>query len=180
MVLAILFALICWMGEDENISVVHGETYVMNVPEGWKPGTSETMAGKPFRRKIAGYDVSTTSRINPEKNADCSIEISEYIKCKDCSLIQKRDSVMHVTSELLASMKWHRGNNISYQSYVDLIGKPHRHLETGKEMILRERVWYKAGKNNVYVIRFSTTSTDTWENCLLKMERLVATLQELD
>ena len=77
-------------------------------------------------------------------------------------------------------MKWHRGNNISYQCYVDLIGKPHRHLETGKDMILRERVWYKTGESNVYVIKFSTTSTETWENWLLKMEKLVVTLKEVD
>ena len=53
-------------------------------------------------------------------------------------------------------------------------------METGEEMVLRERVWYKAGNDNIYVIRFGTTSIDTWKIWLPKIEKLVATLQEVD
>ena len=180
MFLTLLITFFCCLGGSENTSTLRGETYVVNIPKGWEPGTSEKMAGKPFRRKIAGYDVTTTSRINPDRKVDCSIEISEYIKCKDYSSIQKKDSVRYATSELFASMKWHKGDNVSHQYYVDLIGKPHRHLETGEEMVLRERVWYKAGNDNIYVIRFGTTSIDTWKIWLPKIEKLVATLQEVD
>ena len=54
MFLTIFLALISWFGNGEETSVLRGETYVMNVPKGWEASTGEKMAGKPFRRKIAG------------------------------------------------------------------------------------------------------------------------------
>ena len=178
MFLTMFLALISWFGNGEETSVLRGETYVMNVPKGWEASTGEKMAGKPFRRKIAGYEVLTTTRIHPEKATDCSIEISEYLKCSDCSSIRRKDSLMLLSSGLIADMSWHMENDVTPGNYVDLIGKPHRHLETGKEMVVRERVWYKAGKDNVYVIKFGTTSVQTWTHWLPKMEKLVATLRE--
>ena len=41
---------------------------------------------------------------------------------------------MLLSSGLIADMSWHMENDVTPGNYVDLIGKPHRHLETGKEI----------------------------------------------
>lgn len=94
-------------GKDD--AVICGETYKIKMMKGWEPGTTEKMMGKPAHRKIAGYDAFITSRIHPDKNAECSIEITEYIKCRDYLAIQKRDSVTHASSGLYESTKWNKG-----------------------------------------------------------------------
>lgn len=163
---------------DKNDVVICGETYKINMMKGWESGTTEKMMGKPARRKIAGYDASIISRFHPDRKADCSIEITEYIKCRDYLAIQKRDSMIHASSGLCESIKWYKRKELGCECYVDLISSPQEHIETGEITVLRERAWYRAGRNNVYVIKFQTTSVDSWRTYLPEMEKIVASLKE--
>lgn len=177
MLLVIAFLFFCSLLETDT--VVRGKTYEMNIPEGWELGTSEKMMGKPAHRMLAGHEVYITCRINPDRESECSIEISEYLRCSDWSLIQKYDSVALEKSPIINNTKWISKNKGSIKCIVDIVGKPHRHIETGEELILCERKWYMAGKNNVYTVTFSTTSSASWIEWLPKIELYVNSLKEI-
>ena len=173
-----MIMMFCLFGGDKNDTILYGETYSISMIKGWELGTTEKMMGKPARRKIAGYDASITLRTHPDKNVDCSIEITEYLKCLDYLSIQKRDSARFASLELYESAKWNKRKELGCECYVDLVSVPQQHIETGEITVLRERVWYKAGRNNVYVIRLQTTSADSWRTYLPEIEKIVPSLKE--
>ena len=160
--------------QQDNFYKLNGDTYTMNMFIDWEPSTTEKLMGKKYERKMRGYDVTWTSRINMSE--DCSIEIQEYKKCRDYSLICSEDSLIYAQSDIFASVTWGY-DDVSYRT-VELVGVPHRHSETGKLDILREKKWYKRGKNNLYVISFGSTDEQTYLKWLPKIKRLINSLKE--
>lgn len=68
-----------------------GDTYTMKIFDGWVPSTTEKIEGKIGRRKIGRYNVTYTSRINIKES--CSVEVLEYLNCKNGISVLQRDSL---------------------------------------------------------------------------------------
>ena len=156
---------------DEQIK---GDTYTMKVFDGWVPGTTERIEGKIARRKIKGYDVTYTSRINLKES--CSVEVLEYLNCCDGASVLQNDSLMYAKSKRYSDILW--GNDAFSLRNVELQSIPERHPEPGKLESVIQKTWYIQGERNLYVITFSANDDKVYNGWLSKVESLIVTLKE--
>ena len=154
--------------------LMKGDTYTMKIFDGWVPGTSERLAGKIARRKINGYDATYTSRINMKES--CSIDVLEYLKCKNGASVLRKDSLMYATSNRYSHISWK--DDHSSLGNVELRTVPHKHPETGKLESEIHKTWYIQGKKSLYVITFSADDEKVYHKWLSKVKDLITTLKE--
>lgn len=81
-----------------------GDTYTMKIFDGWVPSTTEKIEGKIGRRKIGRYNVTYTSRINIKES--CSVEVLEYLNCKNGISVLQRDSLIYKESKKYRTIVW--------------------------------------------------------------------------
>lgn len=129
-----------------------GDTYTMKIFDGWVPSTTEKIEGKIGRRKIGRYNVTYTSRINIKES--CSVEVLEYLNCKNGISVLQRDSLIN----------------------VELHSIPERHPETGELESLKQKKWYIQGKKSLYVVIFSANDDKSYGKWVSKVESLTKTL----
>lgn len=85
-----------------------GDTYTMKIFDGWVPSTTERIEGKIGRRKIGRYNVTYTSRINIKES--CSVEVLEYLNCKNGISVLQRDSLIYKESKKYRTIVWKKDN----------------------------------------------------------------------
>ncbi len=81
-----------------------GDTYTMKIFDGWVPSTTEKIEGKIGRRKIGRYNVTYTSRINIKES--CSVEVLEYLNCKNGISVLQRDSLIYKENKKYRTIVW--------------------------------------------------------------------------
>lgn len=154
--------------------LIKGDTYTMKMFDGWVPGTSEKLEGKIARRKINGYDATYTSRINMKEA--CSVDVLEYLDCKNGTSVLQKDSLMYATSNGYIHISW-KDDNFSLGN-VELRTVPHKHPETGKLEYVMQKTWYIQGEKSLYVITFSADDDKVYTKWLPKVKSLIESLKE--
>ena len=112
-----------------------GDTYTMKIFDGWVPSTTEKIEGQIGRRKIGRYNVTYTSRINIKES--CSVEVLEYLNCKNGISVLQRDSLIYKESKKYRTIVWKK-DNFSLRN-VQLHSIPERHPETGELESLKQK-----------------------------------------
>lgn len=154
-----------------------GDTYTIDMIEGWYKCTGEILAKGPARRKIGKYEITWTTRICPD-NDGSSIAVTEFKGCKDCREIQRGDSLGYANDKGIRKVCWAASNVKNVEYSVDVLCEPTTHPETGKKEELRIRNWYVCGKNNTYLVSYAATTASAWKKWLSEMEKLVVSLRE--
>ena len=149
-----------------------GDTYTMKIFDGWVPSTTEKIEGKIGRRKIGRYNVTYTSRINIKET--CSVEVLEYLNCKNGISVLQRDSLIYKESKKYRTIVWKK-DNFSLRN-VELHSIPERHPETGELESLKQKKWYIQGEKSLYVVIFSANDDKSYGKWVSKVESLTKTL----
>lgn len=149
-----------------------GDTYTMKIFDGWVPSTTEKIEGQIGRRKIGRYNVTYTSRINIKES--CSVEVLEYLNCKNGISVLQRDSLIYKESKKYRTIVWKK-DNFSLRN-VELHCIPERHPETGELESLKQKKWYIQGKKSLYVVIFSANDDKSYGKWVSKVESLTKTL----
>jgi hypothetical protein len=129
--------------------------------------TTEKIEGKIGRRKIGRYNVTYTSRINIKES--CSVEVLEYLNCKNGISVLQRDSLIYKENKKYRTIVWKKDN-------VELHSIPERHPETGELESLKQKKWYIQGKKSLYVVIFSANDDKSYGKWVSKVESLTKTL----
>ena len=172
-ILLFCFLFICQIDASAD-ELIKGDTYTMKIFDGWVPGTTERIEGKIARRKINGYDVTYTSRINMKES--CSVEVLEYLDCSNGTNVLRHDSLMYAKSKRYSDISW--GNdNLSLRN-VESKSIPVKHPETGRLESIMQKTWYVQGKRSLYVLTFSADDAKVYSKWLPEVESLMTTLKE--
>lgn len=181
-----LLGILCSAYVDaQKVSYVklYGDTFVMNMIKGWEPCTGEILAKAPARRKLSGYETTCFTRVSTslsnKADAGLSIMITEYLGCKSWKEIQKRDSLNFVNDrKRYHTVTWSMLKSGKAKQTVELVLRPVKHPETGKEECVRLKRWYIQGWGNTYVFEFASSEALAWNKWLPEMDVLINSLQK--
>ena len=140
---------------DRNL--LRGETYVIEVPKGWKrPSAVHSCNDEPLKRVNGKYETTKFMRV--------------YSKRKD-SIWASTDTTQ--VKVIYKSVNSKNGvKKMAFTSY-----KAERHPETNELSALQKAEWYLQGRENVYYISF--TSCSLFLELLPQIKDIVASLKEL-
>ena len=164
-----------------NRNLLHGETYVIEVPKGWKrPSAVHSCNDEPLKRVNGKYETTKFMRVYSKRKDRCGavLTIMEIQKCASFQEIFKEDSIWASTDTTQVKVIYKSVNSkngvkkMAFTSY-----KAERHPETNELSALQKAEWYLQGRENVYYISF--TSCSLFLELLPQIKDIVASLKEL-
>ena len=171
----------CWASITTHRNLLRGETYVIEVPKGWKrPSAVHSCNDEPLKRVNGKYETTKFMRVYSKRKDRCGavLTIMEIQRCASFQEIFKEDSIWASTDTTQVKVIYKSVNSkngvkkMAFTSY-----KAERHPETNELSALQKAEWYLQGRENVYYISF--TSCSLFLELLPQIKDIVASLKEL-